>query len=164
VCEFLCHEPENDIREGCSEEISEGGEGGREGHTEGRSEAGFSDGIIHSFHSEGSMSDDSDGIADAVGQDVVVRDYVTSVLKFSKMDERCSAETKKSGGEPCLEQQERAEPHWSPSNECVSIYGEKFKQLLEWAERKARERAERDQNEQKTDALHNAFSFGNPSS
>ena len=63
-----------------------------------------------------------------------------------------------------LEQQERAEPHWSPSNECVGIYGEKFKQLLEWAERKARERAERDQNEQKTDALHNAFSFGNPSS
>ena len=96
---------------------------------EGRSEDGFSDGIIH-----------------------------------SKMDKRCSAETKKSGGEPCLEQQERAEPHWSPSNECVGIYGEKFKQLLEWAERKARERAEREQNEQKSDALHNAFSSGNPSS
>jgi hypothetical protein len=76
-------EPENDIREGCSEEISEGGEGGREGHSEGRSEDGFSDGIIHSFHSEGSISDDSDGITDAVGQDVVVRDYVTSVLSSS---------------------------------------------------------------------------------
>jgi hypothetical protein len=68
-------EQENDIREGCSEEISEGGLGGREGHSEGRSEDGFSDGIIHIFHSEGSIRDDSDGIADAVGQDVVVRDY-----------------------------------------------------------------------------------------
>ncbi len=92
------------------------------------------------------MSDDSDGIADAVGQDVVVRDYVTSVLKFRKMDERCSAETKKSGGEPSLDQQERAEPQWSPSNECVSIYGEKFKQLLEWDESKARKRVETEQN------------------
>ena len=53
---------ENDIPEGCSEDISEGGEGDREDGSEGRSTGGFNDGVIHSFHSDGSISDDSEGI------------------------------------------------------------------------------------------------------
>ena len=45
--------------EGCSEDISEGD---REDRSEGRSTGGFNDGVIHSFHSDGSISDDSEGI------------------------------------------------------------------------------------------------------
>ena len=89
---------------------------------------------------------------DTVCQDLVVREFVKHVVKFSKMDERFSAQTKTSGGEKCYEQQERAEPHWAQSNECVSIYGEKFEQLLEWAEGRAR--ATREQSEENSDVLH----------
>ena len=109
-------------------------------------------------------SDSEEGIEgrlddDLVVQGVVVRDCVTSVVKFSKMADGCSAETGKRRGEHWREQGERAEPHWSPSNECVSIYGEKFHQLLEWAQRKARERAEREQNGQNSDTLHSALAI-----
>ena len=41
---------------------------------------------------------------DTVCQDVVVREFVKHVVKFSKMDERFSAQTKTSGGEKCYEQ------------------------------------------------------------
>jgi len=38
---------------------------------------------------------------DPVGQDVLVRDYVTRVVRLSKMYERYSKETKQSAGEHC---------------------------------------------------------------
>ena len=51
-----------DICDGFSEEMSQGGEAGRHGPSEGRSEGGFTNGIIHSFEDAGSISDDSEPV------------------------------------------------------------------------------------------------------